>query len=518
MAVSLINNLGSLASQTRLNATSGKLNTTIQRLSSGLRINNSGDDAAGLSIANKFRSDVAILTQGIRNANDGASTLQIIDGGLNTISNLLDRAATLGTQSASDTFTGDRNTLQLEYGKILDEITRQAQNIGLVQNGRYNTTLATVIGGGSDSFAATSSNTSVSIDLSGTANRVDSTSLGLTNTNIGSFGKVGKVGATGADFRDTSATVTAETLTFQVQGTDGTFGTAFTATLTAGATTTATLASLNANASLQSAGITVSVNSTTGSLEFNSGSLFKVYSSAAAAATNSGISAAANDIAFSSNGNNTTITATANTAAANQTISLTLASTGEVVNVTVAGAAAATAETNADTFEAAVNANQKLRDAGIVAIRTANGATGGAGVRLVSAKTSFTYTIAETSTAAAADRTLGAPTVGTQTITAATDAGAAGAKKALDALKTAISNLGKVQGTVGSGQNRLQQAIELATSQITNFQAAESRIRDADVTAEASNLARLSVLQQAGVAALAQANQASQAVLSLLRG
>jgi flagellin len=516
MAVSLISNLGSLASQTRLNATGNKLNSTIQKLSSGLRINNSGDDAAGLSIANKFRSDVAILTQGVRNANDGASTLQIIDGGLNTISNLLDRAATLSTQSASDTFTGDRNTLQAEYGKILDEITRQAQNIGLVQNGRYNTTLATVIGGGSDSYAASNSNTGVSIDLSGAANRVDSTSLGLTNSNIGSFGKVGRAGTTARDFRDTSASTTAETLTFQVQKTDGTFDTAFTVAIGTGTTTTE-LASLNANASLQSAGITVSVNATTGSLEFNSGSLFKVSSSAAAAATNSGISAAIGDIAFSSNGNYTTITATGNTAIATQTLALTLASTGEVVNVAVAGAAAATAETNADTLEAAINANQKLRDAGVVAIRTATGATGGAGVRIVSAETSFTYTIAETSTAAAADRTLGAPTVGTQTITAATDSGAAGAKKALDSLKSAIASLGRVQGTVGTGQNRLQQAIELATSQITNFQAAESRIRDADVTAEASNLARLSVLQQAGVAALAQANQSSQAVLSLLR-
>lgn len=516
MTISLNKNLGSLASQTQLNATGVKLNSTIQKLSSGLRINNSGDDAAGQSIANKFRSDVAILQQGVRNANDGVSTLQIIDGGLNTISNLLDRAATLSTQSASDTFSGDRNTLQAEYSKILDEITRQAQSISLVSNGRYNANLATVIGGGTDSFSATNSNTGVSIDLSGTANRVDATSLGLTNTNIGSFGKVGRAGTTAADFRNTGLSTTAETLTFQVQATDGTLGTAFTVAIGTG-TTTAELASLNANASLQSAGITVSVNATTGSLEFNSGSLFKVSSSAAAAATNSGISAAIGDIAFSSNGNYTTITATGNTAIATQTLALTLGSTGEVVNIAVAGAAAATAETNADTLEAAVNANQKLRDAGIVAIRTATGATGGAGVRIVSSKTSFTYTIAETSTAAAADRTLGAPTVGTQTITAATDSGASGAKKALDVLKTSIASLGKVQGIVGAGQNRLNQAIELATSQITNFQAAESRIRDADVTAEASNLARLSVLQQAGVAALAQANQSTQAILSLLR-
>ncbi len=516
MSVSLISNLNALSSQAKLNATGAHLSTTIQRLSSGLRINNSGDDAAGLSIANKYRSDVTIISQGIRNANDGQSTLQIIDGGLNTISNLLDRASTLASQSASGTFNGDRNTLQAEYSKVLDEINRQAANIGLVQNGRYNQTLTTVIGGGSDSFSAVNTNNGVSIDLSGVANRVDSSSLGLTNTNIGSFGKIGKAGNTGADFRDTSASVTAETLTFQVQKDDGTFDTAFTVAIGAG-TTTAALTSLNNDANLQAQGVNVSVNTQTGALEFNTGKLFKISSSAAAAATNSGISAAVGNVAFSSNANYTTITTTSNTLAANQTLTLNIGSTGARVDINIAGGAAATAETNADSLEAAINANSTLRDAGIVAIRTATGATGGSSVRIVSAKSLFTYTVAETSTAASTDRVLGAPSVGIQSITAAADSGADGAKKALDGLKTAIANLGKVQGVVGSGQNRILQAIDLATSQVTNFQAAESRIRDADVTAEASNLSRLTVLQQAGVAALAQANQSSQAVLSLLR-
>jgi len=183
MSVSLVNNLSALASQTRLNATSAKLNNTIQRLSSGLRINSSGDDAAGLSIANKYRSDVGILTQGVRNANDGISTLQIVDGGLNTISTLLDRAFTLSTQSASDTFTGSRDILQQEFNNILTEITRQAQNIGLVNGGSNNRALTTVIGGGSDTFATSNGNNGVQTDLSGSTNRVDSTSLGLGSLN-----------------------------------------------------------------------------------------------------------------------------------------------------------------------------------------------------------------------------------------------------------------------------------------------------------------------------------------------
>ena len=75
-----------------------------------------------------------------------------------------------------------------------------------------------------------------------------------------------------------------------------------------------------------------------------------------------------------------------------------------------------------------------------------------------------------------------------------------------------------MQGTVGTGQNQLSYAIQLANSQISNFSAAESRIRDADVAAEAANLTKAQVLQQASMAAMAQANSAPQAVLALLRG
>ena len=135
MTFSLISNLSSIDSQSRLNVTGAKLNQAIQRLSSGLRINNSGDDAAGSAIANKFRSDVAIR-QGVRNANDGLSTLQVVDGGLNTISSLLDRAATLSAQSASGTFSGNRDTLQSELNKVLGEVDRQAVQIGLVAGGK----------------------------------------------------------------------------------------------------------------------------------------------------------------------------------------------------------------------------------------------------------------------------------------------------------------------------------------------------------------------------------------------
>jgi flagellin len=88
---------------------------------------------------------------------------------------------------------------------------------------------------------------------------------------------------------------------------------------------------------------------------------------------------------------------------------------------------------------------------------------------------------------------------------------------ALTALTTAVTNLGLVQGKVGAGENKLNYAVNLAQSQITNYSAAESGIKDADVAAEAANLTKAQVLQQASLAALAQANSAPQAVLSLLK-
>ena len=143
----------------------------------------SGDDAAGLAIANSFRSDRSVLTQGVRNANDGLSTLQTIDGGMNNISQLLDRARTLAAQSASGTFTGDRAVLNSEFSSVLAEIDRQAQSIGLNISGEFARSLSVFVGGGKASGSTTAiTNGSVSVDLS--ASTVDSRSLGLTKLAI----------------------------------------------------------------------------------------------------------------------------------------------------------------------------------------------------------------------------------------------------------------------------------------------------------------------------------------------
>src|ERR1044072_7464696 len=105
MSISIQTNVNALTAQENLRANNEFQSKTIQRLTSGYRINSSGDDAAGLAVANKFRSDVAEITQGVRNANDGVAQLQIMDGGISNISKMLDRLKTLAAQSASDSFT-----------------------------------------------------------------------------------------------------------------------------------------------------------------------------------------------------------------------------------------------------------------------------------------------------------------------------------------------------------------------------------------------------------------------------
>lgn len=125
---SIVNNISAIDALNRLSRTSTGLTSTLQKLSSGLRINSAADDASGLAIADGLRADVAALNQAVRNANDGISVVQVADGGLQEISSLLHRAVTLAEQAASDTSGLDSGTaktaLNDEYQDIIREINR----------------------------------------------------------------------------------------------------------------------------------------------------------------------------------------------------------------------------------------------------------------------------------------------------------------------------------------------------------------------------------------------------------
>ena len=193
---SVVTNIASVNAQANLYSTNIGLRTALTRVSSGFRINSSGDDAAGLAVANAYRSQVAILNQGIRNANDGLSTLQIKDGALDNISKLLDRMAVLATQSASDAFLGDRTTLDNEFQDILAEIDREAQVGGLTTSTGFSVFISADAGAetvGGTVGAANASGLGLAGDITSAANAA--TALGTVSSAISALGTVqGQVG------------------------------------------------------------------------------------------------------------------------------------------------------------------------------------------------------------------------------------------------------------------------------------------------------------------------------------
>ncbi|HLJ14300.1 MAG TPA: flagellin, partial [Bryobacteraceae bacterium] len=225
MGFTINTNIASLQAQNYLRTNNNFQNQTIQEVTSGLRIVNAGDDAAGLAIANGYRSDEAVLSQGIQNANDGLSQLQIIDGGISNISQLLDRARSLATESASGTFTGDRNVLNGEFQSVIGEVNRQAQAIGLNSGGVFAKNLAVFVGGGQASNGITAvQNGSVSVNLS--QSTVDAKSLGLngvqaiglSGTDIGTGSPSTSVSAIVNDTNNKASEAVAGSTVFNFQG------------------------------------------------------------------------------------------------------------------------------------------------------------------------------------------------------------------------------------------------------------------------------------------------------------
>jgi flagellin len=495
--LSIQTNVSAMNAQENLRMTNDFQGRTIARLTSGYRINQSGDDAAGLAVANKFRSDIAELSQGVRNANDGLSTLQIIDGGLSNISKMLDRLKTLATQSASSTFEGDRATLNTEYQDLLNEIDRQAGLVGLgtgSTGGRYNRSIDVYVGG------AQQGTPKVSVDLAGASNRVDASGLRLSGTSING----GALSSLTGNVLDISSSETllaggdTQAFTFNItKPGSASFQTTVTVTgTTAGITASDAISQLNAE--LNQHGISANLNED-GQLAFSGDVAFTATTTGSATAD------------LTTTGAATLVNASKHRSAGDGTFDV-VAGGPEDITITVGGSSV-TASLIVGTTEsqALAQLNNAFNALGVYAVTQADGT----GIEFQSSAT-FSIARAGTSTttgvfaanAAAADAT--APT--------ATASSTSAAEAAITSIADAVSALGLVQGKIGTGQNKISYSIQLAQSQITNFSAAESRIRDADVAQEAANLTKAQVLSQASMAALAQANSAPQAVLSLLRG
>jgi flagellin len=513
MSNSIQTNVASLDAQNFIRINDNFQSNTINQLSSGYRINTSGDDAAGLATANQYAGTIATLTQGVLNANNASNTLQIADGGINNISTILNRLQTLATESASSTFAGNRTTVNQEYQGLLTEINRQAASINLNTGGLNNAKLVTYIGGGDNQ-----SDSQVSIDLSGASNAVDSTALGIQNTSVAGGGTELTGGTPNTVNLNNNAQLflTGSTQAFDLQIATPTGNTAVTITVgngTGGAGLSGTQVINSLNSSLSQYGISASV-ANDGGLEFGGSTAFTV---------NTGALTGAGNVAA------TTGSTAANTA--NFNLDSTVALNGGGV---AGGAFAAFTGTSSEAinFQSAKGTTSVTLDATNAttlgqALQTLNTALNGTGISAVqnttgdgvSFQSTGSFNVNETAdTTTGTGNLFGATGAVAVTTPSSTASNTGNAIASLAALSTAISNLGLTQGIVGAGENKLNYAVNLAQSQITNFSAAESGIKDADVAQEAANLTKAQVLQQASLAALAQANSAPQAILALLKG
>lgn len=399
--MSVINtNTISLNAQRNLQSNSASLATTIQRLSSGLRINSARDDAAGLAISERFTTQIRGLNVAVRNANDGVSLAQTAEGALGEVGTNLQRIRELAVQSANATNSqSDRDALNAEVTQLVDEIDRVAKQ---------------------------------------------------------------------AEFNGTKLL-------------DGSF--------------LGQLFQVGANAG-QAIAIQKTANAQAASL---GGAVFDSEDNAAAA---TGTATAATTITGIS------VTDSLGNAVAIDDVEIAIGDTGAVVTGKIV---------------AAINA--KIGETGVLA--TADGTNiDFASVReSVNASGAFTGFIVNTGTVTSSTAGITLASAPAQNTTAPASAflddldisSVKGAGQALAIIDKALTTVNGARADLGAVQNRFQSVVANLNTSSENLTASRSRIRDADYAKETAELTRTQILQQAGTAMLAQANQIPQNVLSLLR-
>ena len=489
MSSTINTNINSLTAQRNLNMNAASLSTSIQRLSSGLRINSAKDDAAGLAISERLNSQIKGLNQAVRNANDGISLAQTTEGALKASSDILQRVRELSVQSANATNSAsDRQALQAEVGQLVGELDRISQttefNGTKLIDGSFGTRQFQVGANANQTITAT------------TANLRTST---YGNNQLQAAGAAGTLAAFGAN------ATTAGTLAI-----NGALGSA-TVTVAVNSTAKANADLVNAQKANTGVGaiarteLSLAFGATgayTLTLQSDNSTTQAVSFAISAVATADGLSAAV--AAINDQASKTGVTASLN--AAGTAVVLTNA-TGNDISVSdtaVANAGNVTVQ-KLDSAQAASGATAVLTADVTAATATV------VGYITLDAEKSFAADVT-TSTILAADVGSTLKKVSELDITTFT--------KATDALKTVDSALAFISGTraqLGALQSRFETTI--ANLQVTseNLSASRSRIVDADFAQETANLSRAQILQQAGTAMVAQANQLPQGVLALLR-
>ncbi len=491
-------NVASLNTQRALNMSQSALQTSLQRLSSGLRINSAKDDAAGLAISERFTAQIRGLNQAVRNANDGISLAQTAEGAMQQVGNNLQRIRELAVQAANATNSAsDRAALQAEVDQRIAEITRvgnQTQFNGLnLLDGSFT----------SQTFQV-GANAGQTIDV--TALRDTRASALGTNTLTTDGSVVGTV--TGA-----SATVngvTAETdLAISTTDTSGTVLTtsALSYDLSSGANIIAGVinragSSVEVNATATNS-TTIASLSGAGTISFTldtqtddgDGTFTAVSQNiSAVVADQNDLSALVSAI----NGVQSTTGITAEFTTQGNTSSITL-STLDGRNIGIGAFAS-----DGGATESVVFGGTTLTEGGTVAaVKTGT-------VDLSSGRGTITIANGNADVFSTANSSFNA-------LNAVSVTSAAGATSALSVIDAALDTINSSRADLGAIQNRFESVIANLQTAAENSTAARSRIQDADFASETAELTRNQILQQAGIAMLSQANAAPQSVLALLQ-
>lgn len=391
MPMTVNTNSFSLNAQRQLMKSEAGLQTSMQRLSSGLRINSAKDDAAGLQISNRLSSQVSGLGVAIRNANDGISLAQTAEGAMQETTNILQRMRDLALQASNGSNSGaDRTAMQTEVTALLEEINRIADTTNFggqnLLDGTY----------GTQEFQI-GANANQTMDI--TINSVKTADLGGT----GSTGKTLDLDS----FDATAIGDAAETVTFNITNDTGSYTGAYSIDVAVAAGAGSEEFVSDVNAALNKYGVYAEFNSATGAVTF------------------------------------------------------------------------ATAESVSDVY------------------------------------TETTGGIVTTTSTQANLGTSGSGTLGGLTGVDISTSG--GAQTAIGVIDQAIAAVDSQRASLGAVQNRLTSTISNLSNIRENVSASRGRIMDADFASETANLSKFQVMQQAGTAVLAQANQIPQNVLSLLR-
>ena len=450
-------NIASLNAQRNLNRTGNDLQTSLQRLSTGLRINSAKDDAAGLAISERFTTQIRGLNQAIRNANDGISFAQTAEGALSTVGDSLQRIRELAVQSINDTnSSSDRAALNNEVTQLVAEVNRIASSTQF--NGQN-----VLDGSLSNLTFQVGANQGQTISVNGVDSR--GTQLGAaydTGASISSADIASPTALTDITLNGVSVDLSGSTSYADVVNTINE-NSADTGVQAIRASSTNTLDEAGAEA------ITYTSNSAASTITINS-----VAFAVGAGTTEADLVTAINDRS---------------------------AQTGVTVEGDGAGGLNFTDTNGGDIViseSAALLAGEGTFSAGF----------------LLATDVGKTITVGGTD---AADLGLDAIAVADATLNTASVLTGTSANDALLTLDFALQQVSGLRAELGAVQTRFESTISNLAVTSENLSAARSRIRDADFASETAELTRTQILQQAGISILAQANVLPQSALSLLQ-